>query len=373
MKRIVFFYTDQGSAEKPMPFDDTSASGNTFARLIEEEGYFYLLQTLKAQKVIDDALVIIVSTRSPGTFQHNGIKGYVVPHISQTNKYLRKEDIIWARGGWRSWHDYLIELQKKGHWLVIYAANTGRERWPFWDVILDDLNEENRYDSHARLWLHFKKPVNEGIFYPRPEIPKKYDICIGASHIHDRKAQWRVIQALHQCRESVKLKCVLPGRFKSGRLTNDWMNPDVLRVVNVNTPGMVPRQELAKIFAQSKLFVYLSGAGQGDRGPLEAMACGLPLFIGPISRLAPAAYNNPGVTTMCKDWDSNSSIAYGIKSALSEIPNDISHKASSHYRSQNGIQWATELFEDIVKFMGKERQSKESLKDFARGRNARIE
>jgi len=55
---------------------------------------------------------------------------------------------------------------------------------------------------------------------------------------------------------------------------------DRLPGLQIDMPGMVSRKDLAGIFRQSRLFLHLGTGGQGDRGPLEAMACGCQVLIG---------------------------------------------------------------------------------------------
>ena len=142
MGKLIFFYTNHGNnPTPPKKWDKSVKSQNPYVNLITTEGYYHLLRRLKDQQIVDDVLLIIESNRSPGCFEHDGIKGYTVPHIRNSREFIDKDDIIWARGGFRSWHDYLIDLQKEGFWLMLYAANTGRERWAFWDIILDKQNQ----------------------------------------------------------------------------------------------------------------------------------------------------------------------------------------------------------------------------------------
>jgi glycosyltransferase involved in cell wall biosynthesis len=376
MGKLVFFYTNHGSAAGPVPWDRNVQSQNPYCKLITTEGYFSIIQELLARKIVDDALIIIESCRSPGFFKAEGIQGYVVPHIKNTREFLYPGDVLWARGGFRSWFEYLQELQREGFWQMLYAANTGRERWNFWDFVLDDLNPEERFDGRERLHVHFKKPMNEKIFFPTG-VKKKYDICIGASHIHDKKGQHKTLAALFQLKKELgrTLKCVMPGSSRGGTHTRKWLNNRVYDSLDIHAPGMVSRYELAEIFNQSKMFCYLGGAGQGDRGPLEAMACGTPLFIGPTDRLPPFASCNPEVTYVCNNHDKPSRVFPELTTQLSIFEKDagIKEKCLKHYTDNNSVNVATDFMAEIINFMkANPKQDKGVLKEYARSRKATI-
>lgn len=377
MGRLIFLYTANGSAPlgSNMKWDNNIRSENSFVKTITTEGYYYLIKKMLDTNIIDDAIIIIESNRSPGYFDCDGIKGYVIPHITCLDKFLKDNDIIWARGGFRSWHDYLIKLQERNHWLLLYAANTGRERWPFWDFIFDDLNINERIDERGRLWLYFKKPQNEEIFQPI-DCKKKYDVCIGASHIHDKKAQWRIVEALHKLKSTTgrTLKCVLPGSTHGGSNTRRWITPEILESLNIKHLGMIQRKELAKVINSSKVFCYLGGAGQGDRGPLESMACGTPLFIGPTNRSAPIVYNNKDVTFICSNFEDSTTIYKELLGWLSILDDkNIKSKTYNHYIKQNGINICVDFMVEVISFINKNPKSdKLKLRDYARSRKATI-
>lgn len=249
----------------------------------QSEGTHYLIRRMLEEKIIDDVLFIIESNRGPGRIDFkDGIKGYVVPEISYVNDFMRDDDVIWIRGGFRSWHNFIVD-NHIDKWKLLYAANTGRERWPWWDVVFDDLkpiNQKPYMDQHMRAFLHWEKPINPTVFYPISPMIREYDVCIGASKVHDKKGQWRTINALlaYQQKYGKQLKCIFPGGGGHGKHTNDAMN--MIKVLDVETPGFVSRKELNTIYNQSKLFVHLGTGGQNDRGPLEALQCGSSVLIG---------------------------------------------------------------------------------------------
>jgi hypothetical protein len=178
--RLVFFYLAHRNAGFYFDF-------------LATEGYYWLLKRMVETGIVDEVSVIIDSGQKLAPVDYMpGITGHVVPGIENTP--LRDGDIIWVRGGWKSWFPFLSRLHEEQRWLLFYGANTGRERWPLWDVVFDDLSGRDYVDGAGRIHLDFRKPTNPEIFHPM-DIDPKYDLCIGASHIHDKKGQWRGVQA----------------------------------------------------------------------------------------------------------------------------------------------------------------------------------
>lgn len=378
MGRLIFYYTNHGNADTPnCKWNDRELSNNPYTKILETEGYFSIIDKLLLRGVIDKAIVFIESYRSPGRFSTSNpnIQGYVVPHIAQSEKYIEPGDIIWARGGFRTWHDFLIRMQNKGHWCMLYAANTGRERWPFWDIILDDLSKEEVFDQRGRLKLFFKKPMNEKIFAPMT-MAKKYDLCIGASHIHDKKAQYKMIVLLNHYKNITgkTFKCVMPGDIRRGTWTNKWTHPRILKSLNIEATGMLTRKELSYVLNQSKVFCYLGGSGQGDRGPMESLICGTPLFLGPTNRLAPVTYNNPEVSRVCSDPRNLDVLIKELCDFLNYVENSDNIKLISHmhFMEENGMDKTISDFARIINFLQFNERSKERLELFAKSRNAKI-
>lgn len=264
-----------------------------YANRIKEEGYFYLIKRMVDTGIVDSALIIIDSGKNTKFSYSQKVEGVSTAGLGELNKHLRDGDVIWCRGGWRAWHDVLQSWKGK-HWLLLYAANTGRERWKFWDVIFEDRQKKMTLDRFGRFWFFFKKPTHPGIFRPMGE-EKVWDLCIGASSIHDRKAQWKVIDALVEYRRRYggDISCVLPGGIRGGQKTMERLEMARKSQLRVYVPGEVDRRQLAKLMNQSKLFIHLGGHGQNDRGPLEAMRCGTPVLIETQRAHAPLVYECP--------------------------------------------------------------------------------
>jgi Glycosyltransferase len=277
ISRLVYFYVSNGSTiPGTIKWSPEQKTHDPFAHHFTQEGFCYLFQKLIDKKIIKDVLVVIESSRHSGSkYLSSNMSILAVPHIDELKPYLREDDIILARGGWRSWFPFLQEWHDLGRWLLFYRAASNRGAWKFWDIVLNDLQTGFAQDKVGRFYYPINKPVDPNLFYPMDE-PKIYDLCIGASHIHEKKGQWKIVAVLdsYKKRYGKKLQCVLPGAFRQLRsyeILSD--HPDIFM------SGMLGKNELRKIYNQSRLFVHCGGAGQNDRGPLEAMSCGTPVML----------------------------------------------------------------------------------------------
>lgn len=281
--KVIFLYTSHGAAT-PNSISDNwkppKKCGSQYDKS-DGDGIFKLFEELYRNNVITDLRVFYESNRAPG--RANWIPGVyccVVPEIRFVERYIKEKTIIFVRGGFRHWHDILVKYKNK-NWLILYAANTGRERWKWWDVILEDRQRLNVVDPHERYWNFYIKPINEEVFFPsKQEI--KYDLCIGASHIHDKKGQWRTIEVLIKHKEKFGrcLRTIMPGAARKGVRSSQMHDKIKRHGLDVTIPGELSKGELRRTFNESKCFIHLGTHGQNDRGPLEALACGTPLIIG---------------------------------------------------------------------------------------------
>jgi len=339
---MVFFYTEDGSTENRGTHDILTRSENRFIKVLKTDSYLYLLEKLYENKVVDSIRIIIVSNREPG-FTYIGkynFPVYVVPNIWDSECLINKNDILFYRGGFRSWHDFIVRKKEQSFFNMLYAANTGRERWKFWDLILEDLDtEKQRSDKYNRIWFPFSKPVNQDIFKPLFNVKKKYDICIGASHIHDKKGQWRVINAIIQNQYLKKLKYVMPGSKRRGTKTNEMYEIVKKYRLNIEFPGMLDRNKLAKVYNQSRLFVYGGEGGQNDRSLLESLACGTDiLFIKP-NRHA----------HFLKSYYYTSNLTIGILFKLHKARSRSKEWVVDRYNMSNGLNRTIDQFRRIIK------------------------
>ena len=322
--RLLFFYLAHRNAGYYLDFLPT-------------EGYFCLLKRLVETGIVDEISVIIDSGQKlPPVEYMPGLTGYVVPGIE--NAPVEKDDIIWVRGGWKSWFPFLEKLSVEKQWLLFYGANTGRERWPFWDVIFDDLAGKDYVDGIERIHLDFRKPTNPELFRPLA-VERRYDLCIGASHIHDKKGQWRGVQAVIAYQQIFKknLKCVMPGAFRHGVQTNQIIENIRKQGLDIDLPGMLPREELVKIYNQSKLFMHLGSGGQGDRGVIEALRCGCPVLIGFPQYHAPFTYET-NLSYVSADPDHFSTLAHEIHERLDQSTEEKRRQVFEYHEAECGLE-----------------------------------
>lgn len=308
-KRLVFlFYSDGPTQPDSIPkFDPKAISVNKYAKQFFTDGLYYVFQRLIEIGTLEEVLIVTESNRSPGFLKTDfpGIQSIIIPHISCLDNLLRPDDIIFTRGGFRSWHDWLIARQKEGYWMWLYAANTGRQRWPFWDLILEDCHNWDTVGKTDRLGRHhldYRKPINPTYFYPTDDPKYEYDFMIGASYITDKKGQWRTIQALKKFRElyGYSPRCIMPGATRRGTKTLKMLeylnrNSDL----DIEMPGMLNRQKLAVLMRKTKVFIHSGASGQNDRGPLEAMACGCRLILHSPQYHHPLLSSNCSLTITC--------------------------------------------------------------------------
>lgn len=343
--RVIFLYTSLGAAgagTKP-PWDSKVESNNHFVgeHGLPTEGYFHMLRKLKEKGVIDGLLVFIESYRSPGFRVIEGIQCYVVPRIEYVEPFLQEDDVLFVRGGFRGWYDpFLLKMQKQKRWLLLYAANTGRQRWTVWDVIFSDLTAQFTCDKRGRFWFFFKKPINPEIFHPI-KIKRTMDVCIGASKIHDKKGQWMTIDALIQYKKMFgeALKCVMPGSIRyRGKETPLIPKKIEEHGLNVVMPGFLNRYELNKILNHCKLFVYLGNSGENDRGPLEATSVGCLTLLGGETRHAPFLRGgwNKGIM-IAKDPTNAAAVADQINDLLKLHSEEARESVASHFDEHNGF------------------------------------
>lgn len=335
---VVYLYMSLGSSphSKNSDWNPDLPCAERYVQGMQSDGTFLMLSELQRTGVIDDVKVFYESNRGPGFADWGrGITGHVCPAIKWVEQYIDPHTIIYARGGFRGWHKLLTD-RKNVNWLMCYNANTGRERWTFWDIILWDLLEKNDIDRHGRMWYYYKKPIDEATFHPMDQTPF-YDICIGASHIHDKKGQWRAIDAMiaYEKKYKTRLKAILPGWGTKGTQTRQIMTKIKDHSLDVTVAGMLSRIDLNRtVFNRSKLGLFLGTHGQGDRGPLEALATGLPLIIGSKRYHSPAVYDSK-VAYVPKDINDTEAIADLIHIYLQRLPSR--KEVYNHYVTSQGF------------------------------------
>ena len=326
--RVVYLFVSKGSAKYNScpPWDPNCECDpvHTSPDGLPTEGTFYILDKLQKKGVIDELLIVYESSRGSGKATFGRHKGIVVPELGSLSPYIREGDVLLVRGGWRGWWEWLNDRQGK-HWLINYSANTGRQRWKFWDIVLWDLQDICQIDRLGRLWITFRKPTHPGIFKSLREH-QIYDLCVGASFIHDKKGQWRIIHVLDEFKRlyGYTPKCIMPGAMRHSTQTNTLINE--FPKYGIIAPGMLDRKGLAKVFNQSKIAVFLGSGGQNDRGPLEAMQCGCNLLIASPQYHSPVVYENTSITYVPPHPDDYTSIAKNLHAMLETYGIDNRHE-----------------------------------------------
>lgn len=337
--RLIYIFTADGSAPYGSnPAFDMAPSRNSYAADgMYTEGFYYLWKRCLEEKILDEVVTVIESTRSPGFVDYAPhYRALVLPEIGQLRPFLRPDDLIFARGGFRNWFTFLQELRDCGHILMFYAAaQYHRYRWPFWHILWNDLIDASFVEPSGRIQFAFKKPTSPELFYPE-QSGTRFSLCIGASHIHDKKAQYKVVNAALEYQRifGQKLPCILPGRSIKGVETNAIWGK--LAQLDIQVPGMVPRQVMRSIYSRSSLFVHLGGSGQNDRGVLEAMQCGTPVMMANPRFHAPFTYKDPRITRITKNADDPAALAMEIRELLPRLPKR--EEVLNYYRQESDFE-----------------------------------
>jgi len=341
MARIVYIYTSLGNSPTPhWPWDIEKASTNPNARNLPDEGFFYMWNRLIEKKVIDSCLSVVESSKGSGQICYSDKHLCVVmPHIDHLHELLRDGDIIVPRGGFRPWPPFLEKMNKQKRGVLFYRAATHRLKWPYWDVVLDDLLDKPvRFGE--RLHFPFNKPIVPNLFPFRPEVKRDFDLIINASHIHDKKGQWKAINALIAYRQKFgkHLRACLPGGFYGGVETRQIQNKVRQHGLDVSIPGMVPRAALSHLFSRSKIYIHLGVAGQNDRGVMEAMSSGCPVILANTQFHAPFQYKDPRYCKVTANQHDAFVVAQEIHEMLEKWTPEWAEATAKYYQSENGVE-----------------------------------
>lgn len=282
--KAVFLFMAQGNAptgSTPDNWQPTQPCADYYHTSFAHEGYFKLVQHLLVQGVLNELYVFYESNRAPGLanwVDHPRAHCAVIPEIRFAEKYIDDDTVLFVRGGFKHWLDWLMQYKGR-NWIILYAANTGRQRWPNWDIVLDDIDMQCALDQYNRLRIPFVKPIDDTFYCPTPD-KAKYDIMIGASHVHDKKGQWRVLEIIKEYQKiyNRRVRAVLPGAPRRGVRTLKMLHQ--LPQYDIDVVGHVDKNRLKQLYNQSRIAMFMGAHGQNDRGPLEALACGTPIMLG---------------------------------------------------------------------------------------------
>ena len=355
--RLLFYYSSisNGSAPTGTCWEKSEAcSQHPLMVNFHTEGLAWMLEKMAEEKIVDEYVVILESAKSPGKGKFkNGMPFYTVPHIDDSLSLWREDDVVWARGGFRSWPPVLERANREKKWLLFYRAATHRLKWVFWDVILDDLSDVHYQDAGGRFVYAFNKPVRPEYFKLNNRAVVCFDVILNASHIHDRKGQFKGIQAAIEYKKlfNQDLRVLLPGGFYHGENTNKihgWISRERLIV---ELPGMVPRPQLAELMNQCKLYVHLGGGGQNDRGALEAMRCGLPVMVARKEFFPSFVTSHPQFSTVLDCHENPIEVAKAIHQKLSEYQPSWKPQVSAYYEQCNGDEVVLENMRQLFSFI----------------------
>ena len=339
MRVIYLFYCDKMVPVPGQPWGEQSSKHPLLGPHMRSEGFYYLWRELIADGTLDEVLIVVTTRRETGWRDYSpGLRGLAIPNIEDLDDLLRPDDILFVRGHFKKWHTWLVAKQEQGHWLLLYPANTGRERKTIWDIIWEDRREEYRLDVRERLWWPLRKPTNPEVFSPMT-CKKKYDLCIGASTIHDKKGQWRTINvmAAYATRYGEKLRAVLPGGIRHGTHSSGIADRINDYELDVDRPGKVTREGLCTLLNQSRCLIVLGWHGQNDRGPLEALACGTPLFLLKTAHRAPSLYGNQHVVSTVDDPDDLDAIVLQLHDFLGQLGPTIQADTYAYHLATHGF------------------------------------
>jgi len=303
------------------------------------DGHFELLNYMVRHKIVDEADAVLDIYRVREEERIVTKDGVVVRRRNGIDDLKpNRGDVIWVRGAWKPWLPWIRAQADRHIWLMFYDANTGRKTWPFWDVVVSDIIRNQGIDRFGKLWYWYPKPVSP-VFRPM-KVAIKYDICIGASRVFDKKGQYRVFNAVvaYEKLFGIKLRCVMPGCFMYHQQKTALMRAELPRYPHVEPLPLVPRPVLAKLFNQSLIATHTCGGGHGDRAPLEAGACGRPLVLAATRRHAEFVFNDPQITFVPTDVDDAESFARGLKPWIEASTPERRKYVAEHFRRHASVE-----------------------------------
>jgi len=352
VRQLVYFYNcDKGApvgSSHNRKWDKTRTTNNEYAVNFKTEGFWYLFKRMLELGVVDEVLVFIDSWRSAGILEYSDrFKCIVVPSIEDAEEFIKPKAIVYFRGGFKLWIPFIERVVNKAeNWILFYDANTGRKRWPYWDVVLDDLID-TQHVTNNKLYLPFRKPTHQEIF----KLARKtrlYDLCIGASYVHDKKGQWQALDMVTAFQQifGKELTCVVPGGRWSGTQTVRVQRVIRRGIIRAAIPGMLKREEMPKVYNTSKLFIHMGG-GCNDRGMLEAMSCGVPCMIKYPTTHDPALMVDSSLVRIIENPNDPEAFAKEVYQMLMDDIEEKREKVLELYRKTSDVDTV------IVPFMGK--------------------
>jgi glycosyltransferase involved in cell wall biosynthesis len=135
-----------------------------------------------------------------------------------------------------------------------------------------------------------------------------------------------------------KLKCVMPGRLMRGVKTREIPKIIAEHSLDIKVTGMIGRKAVNELYNKSKLFVYLGGGGQNDRGPLEALCCGTPIIICNPKRHHDVVCQYEGGNCISEDSMDFKSVAQKMNALFYKWTVDTKALVHRYFEAHNGIE-----------------------------------
>lgn len=336
--RLVFLYVHKGRFPSDAYFSD---------------GYHSLFQHLTKNKIVDEVAACWIDYCASNTITLQDKDNYsvkVYPAIKDLD--IRPDDIIWVRGGWKSWIPLLEKCNKNKQWLLYYGANTGHERWPYWDIVLNDMTEMKGVDARERYWLPFQKPIAEIFSYSPRTL--SYDVCLGASHIFHRKGQYNSFEIVKKYKEifGIDLNCIMPGSFYGRDVRTMQMRKELPQHKNIKLPGFLPRKDVANILNCTKIYIHMGGGGQNDRSVLEAGLCGCHIMLASAKYHPPWIDNDPAIVYTSKQNTDYVGIAKRLHDILPQAVPERKKHIADYFEKKNGmLSSVIPLFKELFSFL----------------------
>lgn len=192
-----------------------------------------------------------------------------IPNFKIT-KYDFKPDVIFTRGGFKN-YDPVLKRHSKA-FKIYYGAGKRffpKKMFSDYDLILVDTKvqlERVRQMFPAIKSNLIIKPVAENIFKP-VEADKKYDIILVGNY--NKRVDKGHDFAFKKIPSSYRVLCagIVPKKIRQ-------------KYPNVDFTGWIPRKELPKLYAQSKIAIVCCGTIDScPRVIPEAIACDCPILV----------------------------------------------------------------------------------------------
>lgn len=348
--RLIILYSSRG-IRNHRNWDPATISKSSLAVQYCSDGYSYVGERLIETSAVSEVLAFVETGKY---FGHREIsknhKVYAVPYITCVLDMLQPEDVLFIRGGWKHWAEPLSKLCTK-HWMIYYGAGTPRGHWAYWHAVFNDFVMKPTISRHPI--LPFTKPINYNIFYPIKGVKKEYDVLLNSCfHIYDKKGQYKVVDAAIKYKEiyGTNLKIVMPGGLLRNTHTSNIPSIIDANRLDVYRPGIISRENLNILINKCKLYCHMGYGEQNARSALEAMRCGLPLYIAS-PHLWPSFVNDSDITRICKNPDDVKYIATDIRQILADVDESKFGDSTRHFDTHNSPEMTVQQFTFLLNCM----------------------